>query len=112
MNKPFEPGDIALLVKTTFGANVGKQVELLRCTTELEINLQPHCYGWTLNPLGVKCWVVRCESMFTIMDMLGNEYQAEFGACPESWLMPLLGDTEPDTQILNIEVPTEEAIPA
>lgn len=112
MNKPFEPGDIALLVKTTFGANVGKQVELLRCTTEHVVALWPHCCGSTLNPLGVKCWVVRCESLFVIADMFGNEYQSEFGACPESWLMPLLGDNEPDAQILNIEVPTEEAIHA
>lgn len=101
MNRPFEPGDIALLVRTTFGENVGKQVELLRCTSDREINMMPHEVGHTINPLGVKCWVVRCPSKLVIANMLGLKFECEYAACPESWLMPLKGEDE--TETLNIE---------
>jgi hypothetical protein len=97
MNHQFKPGDLALLIHSTHGVNLGKVVELLRCDSSEKIRIPEEgerCF--TPNPDRMICWVVRGE--FVADSTMRGVVDCAVAACPQSWLMPLRGDFAPAEQ--------------
>lgn len=91
MSNEFKAGDLALLVKSTYGVNLGKVVELIRFDDSEIIRIPEEgerCF--TSNPERLACWVVQGE--FSADSTLRGLIDCKVAACPQSWLMPLRGD--------------------
>lgn len=92
----FKAGDLALVIKARNPENLGKVVELLRCSSESTISHQPYADGNTANDQLALCWVVKGSGILVgrkhISDLVTLESVA---VCPQSHLMPLKGDFAP-----------------
>lgn len=89
MSHQFKPGDLALVVGTVSAHEViGRTVELIEhlgCGKVIWLDKNLLCE----NTVGGPVWRVRLlDGPYT--DNLGN--YTDHGACPEKFLMPLIGD--------------------
>ena len=97
MGHNFKPGDLALVINSNHGVNIGKVVELIRFDDSDKIKLPeegPGCF--TPNPDRVACWVVRGD--LSAHSTIRGITDCKAAACPQSWLMPLRGDFAPEHQ--------------
>ncbi|RVD77038.1 hypothetical protein [Pseudomonas koreensis] len=93
----FRPGDMALIIRATHAENIGKVVELIRFDNSQKIALPedgPRCFS--PNPDQLDCWVIK--GSFVARSTLRGEITCTIGASPQSWLMPLQGDCQPEQQ--------------
>lgn len=97
----FKAGDLALVIKANHEENLGKVVELLRSSNESQIDCGRHAR--TANPERLQCWVVRHESIL-VTNTLGFQRVVTDAALPESWLMPLRREFQPEQQKAKEEI--------
>lgn len=94
MSHQFKPGDLALIVRAIHSENLGKVVELIRCTSEPYISLADG--GVTRNDGSLVCWEIKCESLTVTRGGIPTGRGTQFGAIPEKSLMPLRGVFAPE----------------
>lgn len=92
----FKPGDLALVIKANHEENLGKVVTLIRSTSENVIDCGDG--SKTVNPNKLICWVIQHEELVTTNELFGFKLKSSTGACPESWLMPVRGDFQPEKE--------------
>lgn len=93
----FKPGDLALIIRATHAENIGKVVELVRFDSSQKIAIPEDTpRSFAPNPDRIACWVVR--GSFVAHSTLRGEINCTVGASPQSWLMPLQGDFQPEKQ--------------
>ncbi|MGC3515710.1 hypothetical protein ACPTJI_13140 [Pseudomonas aeruginosa] len=97
----FKAGDLAMVIKANHEENLGKIVTLLQSTSEEVIDCGRGAK--TSNPNRLLCWVIQHEGLVTTT-AFGFERLVTVGACPESWLMPLRGDFQPEQQKAKEEI--------
>lgn len=88
----FKPGDLALVIASRTGLNIGKTVKLDRFVTKGE---EIHLSGWTL--------FCTCDSWLATGDLLtklgsGRVLQTAQHGFREKCLMPLQGNFQPEQQ--------------
>lgn len=97
MSSDFKVGDLALVINSNHGVNLGKVVELIRFDDSEKIAIpEEGARCFTPNPDRLACWVVLGE--FSADSTLRGIIDCKVVACPQSWLMPLRGDFTPEQQ--------------
>lgn len=89
----FKPGDPALIIKSRFTENIGRQVELVS-------RVMAH-------PEDVPQWLVRAShgELRALLNITGTAVYSEEAVCRETSLMPLRGDG--GDEILEADKPQE-----
>jgi hypothetical protein len=106
MSKAFKPGDPAMIINAANQDNIGKVVDLVRCTNDHFIPLpEISSKAWSSNLAGATCWVVSSSELFANSIRDGVRVEG-FGVLPESWLMPLRDDDLP-AETLDTAAPRE-----
>ncbi|MCG3026802.1 hypothetical protein DZ952_012075 [Pseudomonas aeruginosa] len=91
----FKAGDLAMVIKANHEENLGKVVTLLQSTSEEIIDCGRG--EKTSDPNRLLCWVIQHEGLVA-STTFGFKRLVNVGARPESWLMPLNGDFQPEQQ--------------
>lgn len=83
----FEPGDMALIIKSTLPENVGRLVIIEAVTDAKTVTLPDG--KWVGNPNGLLVCVIEADGLYNRKLWSTDVHFSKYGAVPESWLMPL-----------------------